>query len=276
MPEDLLSDLQAEDDSIIAKRRRARMAMDRIIGGKQRQPGWAADDTEEEGEAEQEHTLREALDKMIRKHGGRDHDPMMKELREMGDWYDSANAHRRRRRADDEEPPMVEHMGPENLGEDDEDDELYDPLRSHLREKGMDEESIEEAVKLGRDHVRRRRSNGRDRMPLRGGKFDRARFNHGRTSDDEVNEIREQMGRIEHEPGIAPGPDRERGMLVHHGLDAMDSAPTRSQRARTLARYPGLARLGNMSGHDGMAVSPADLRSSTEKRYPGLSRIGRA
>lgn len=264
LPEDLLDDLQAEDHSIVGKRRRAlKMAMD-----------------QDEGAHEHDAPLlREALDKLVRKHKARDDDPMVKELRDIADRHDRTAGDRRRRRADDEEPPMIETMPEENMSADD-----FEAFKDHLRENSkMSEDEIEQATELAKDYVRKRGANGKDRMPLRGGKFDRARFNHGRTSEDEVNEARQLRGRIEPANSFAPGPDPTRTgddpnfLVKHNGIDsAMDAAPTELQRRRFFSRFPDARRIGNMSGGSGMGVPSVDLRSSTEKRYPGLARIGRA
>ena len=106
------------------------------------------------------------------------------------------------------------------------DDEMYDPLREHLRQHGMDDDEVEPAIDVARRHVQhdsRRRMNGKDRLPLRGGRFDRARFSR----DEDSN-----------------GPIRA---TVDHGLDAQESFEK---------RWPEIARIG----HEPEA---RDLRSSS-------------
>jgi hypothetical protein len=196
------------------------------------------------------------------------------------------------RRGEDRDPPIEPPSPEQNRGEDwqmmADDDEMFDPLRDHLRQHGMDDEEVEQAIDVARRHVARdraRRSNGKDRlpqrvdvqdrsddkMPLRGGRFDRARFSrdedpnemsqiidHGldqahdarlrRRLDDpskrEIRQIHKLMERFGSEVGT--NPERYRG--------AQDGAPmTERQKVELFKFIPGLDLIGDPSA-DGPGV----------------------
>ena len=110
----------------------------------------------------------------------------------------------------------------------------YEPLRTHLRGKGFDEEEIERAIELGKDHVRRRaddkrRRVGRDVLPKSANSRDLAErgggmgghLSGGRT-DKVFDEIADNMSRIEPAWSTSTGPNSEyaRTHILDHGLDA--------------------------------------------------------
>ena len=266
LPEDLL-DLQAEDHSIGRKhRRRMRMAMD------------AEEQGESELEAERMHdkpleNMREAMDRLLRKHGV-DEEPFAEKLRMFADRADD-----RRRRAKDNLPRKIETMPEENLAsghgraDDDEPDDEYEKFRQHLQDHGLDEEAIEHAIGMAKD-MHKRGMNGRDRFPrnrVMGG-----RGGHFGGSRDEVAEIGRQMRRIESEPGISPGADPSCDFITHHGIDratAMDSAPTRRQLAKMHSMFPGMRRVADVNGCTPDVPTDIDVRSSAERMF-GIDRIG--
>ena len=105
---------------------------------------------------------------------------------------------RHRRRADDRDPP-IEHPSPRqneySAAEDDEDEDerrvSMDEFEDYLRDHGMSEDDIPEAMDMVRRHARDRaraprrngydrhaddRRNARDRLPHRAGHFEKRRF----------------------------------------------------------------------------------------------------
>lgn len=187
---------------------------------------------------------------------------------------------------DDHDPPIVHPSPRQNEG--DRRRVSYDDFRDYLTDRGFSDDEIVDAMKHARDHVRRRaddkrRRVGRDVLPRNasgaskhGGGFG-GHLSGGRDSEA-INGIRENVERIEPAFSTAVGPDTGRNAIVDHGLDrrhAMDGMPTERQRARTLGRYPHLARIGDVNGNNYTHITPADVRSSAEKKF-GLARIGRA
>jgi hypothetical protein len=166
-----------------------------------------------------------------------------------------------RRRARDSDPPIVHPsprqnvdelepmhergMGPQNMGGDDEDDDPMQGFRRHLQENSeMSEDEIDKACGLARDFVRRKRANGKDRLPGRGGHFERPRFSRdkGRDATNEIQDHLDHMKSEGPEPGIATGANYGRGDYVKRG--AMDAAvPSMKQREKTFSMFPGLARI---------------------------------
>jgi hypothetical protein len=155
-------------------------------------------------------------------------------------------------------PPKVETMPEENTDEDEfspEEEQSLQDYATDMRKRGDDAEVIDRAMRMARDFLRRHRGHADDRlpqrvdvqdkMPLRGGRFDRARFNHDEfgvepphgldSSRREINEIHRQVRRFGPEAGCRPMRASE--------MAASDQVQTMAKQARTMARYPGLARI---------------------------------
>lgn len=187
---------------------------------------------------------------------------------------------RRRARGRDHIPSAEErNVNPEQNTDDDwqmaDDDEMFDPLRAHLRGHGMSEDEVEQAIDVARRDVaqdRRRRMNGKDRlpervdvqdrsddkMPPRSGRFDRPRFSH------------DNFGTVD-----PANPDGK--FLVDHGLDAEEAFAK---------RWPEIARIGyepeprdlsrDSRRRHAMDAKPAMTEARKQKiyqRYPGLERL---
>jgi len=208
------------------------------------------------------------------------------------------------RSGEDDDPP-IERPSPEQemTAGDDEPGEEFDPLREHLRKAGLGEDEIEQACSLARDHVRRRRANGRDRhaddfLPKnrlkggRGGRFGGPR--HGQHTDDagEIETAREYMRQIDEgdrrKAADHSEEDPNNEYLIDHGMDrgrrfGRDRHRARDNFAvdeihRLLRRFePGEAGAApeRYRGASDAAPSSAD-RSRFAKRFPEVKRIGDA
>lgn len=195
------------------------------------------------------------------------------------------------REGEDRDPPIEPPSPEQNLGSD---DEMFDPLRAHLRDHGMSEDEVEQAIDVARRHVaqdRRRRMNGKDRlpervdvqdrsddkMPLRGGRFDRPRFSRdtevgnnpnqteylvdhgldgiGPRGRAALDEMRKNLARIGHEPEPRPLSGVGHGRRQRFGMDKKPSlGPTEAQVVRLHRRFPGLSLIGDPSS-DGPGIS---------------------
>jgi hypothetical protein len=158
--------------------------------------------------------------------------------------------------------PKVEQMPAENTGEDalpEEEERSLQEQAADWKRRGATDQEIERHLGFARDALRRHHRRAQDRLPARidiqDGK-DRMPLNHLdannhspmtgvappqgldssiNSSRREINEIHRQLKRFGFaEAGCAP--ERYRG--------AQDAVPTMARRARTEARYPGLARIG--------------------------------
>ena len=176
-----------------------------------------------------------------------------------------------RARGRDTDPPIVHPEAEQNRGSG-ADEELTEEEERSLqasaadwKRRGVTDADIDRALRMARDHVRRNRRNADDRlprrgsvqdhqtddkMPLRGGRFDRPRFSRdefgvepphgldrvGRDRDAElINGNRELMSRISHEPEAS---DRRR-----HAMDSKAVAMTEAQKERMFKRFPEMRRL---------------------------------
>ena len=245
------------------------------------------DEAQSEGERAEESlydkpltSLRSAVDKLVGKHSARDDDPMVQELRQIAERHDRA-ASDRRKRGRDSLPPKIKTMPDENLGDDD-----YEPLREHLREAELDDEAIERAVELGRDHVRRRSANGharvsRDVLPRNasmsskhGGGFG-GHLSGGRARDESPEERTQR--------------EAASGAIIDHGLDkrswgAHDGLGEVSQIRTLLKRFgPGEAgarpdryRDIAMDGNRRRLGASEAQKARLYKLVPGLALIGSA
>jgi hypothetical protein len=206
-----------------------------------------------------------------------------------------------RRSSKDSIEPKIEEMQEEVLGaSDDEDDELYDPLREHLRKNGLDEESVERACELAKDHVRRRRSNGHDRhaddfLPKNhlgrsgpGGRFAGPRDSQHASGESDVAASREYMRQIYEEGDRRAvdeaweNPNGSMEAIVDPGLDARRRRGGRDRQAvdsiHRLAR-----RFGNEAGcrpdrsrSTSDAAPSSAVRARFANRFADVKRIGDA
>ena len=191
---------------------------------------------------------------------------------------------------DPPEHPASLQRGPA-WAEDDEDDDGFERFRSHLREQGLDEAAIERAVELGRDHMHRRGTNGRDRhhaddrFPQRAHRSpiadpdkeahdlepdgSEAEFltDHGLDSKrgardrdhDVLDEIQKLMARIEREPEPRElTGDRRR----RHAMDSK-SGMTERQKAELFRLFPDMARIGDPSS-DGASIIDGTYKNRFE------------
>jgi hypothetical protein len=144
--------------------------------------------------------------------------------------------------------------GPWREGEDDDIPDFADFARD-LKKKGMSRDQIEKAVGLARDHFRRQRAGGRDRLPGRGGHFEKSRFDR---SDQAADEIHELLKRFETGgSGHDYAPDRDRF--------AYDAAPmTERQKDDLFRMFPDMARIGDVFEGDGPSIRDGTYKSRYE------------
>jgi hypothetical protein len=112
-----------------------------------------------------------------------------------------------RREAGDNIPEKVESMPRENLsaGGDEDDDPRLEPFSDHLRDKGMSEDEIDHAMRLARDHLKRKQANGFDRIPasaISGGMG--GHLSRRGKGNAELRQMREHMDRISAMNGHVP------------------------------------------------------------------------
>jgi hypothetical protein len=146
----------------------------------------------------------------------------------------------RRKATPDEIEPMTETMPAQNMGAaDDEHDDGLEPFRDRLRDHGLSEDEVEHATRLARDHLRRKRANGRDRLPIPAAHGGFGGHLSGRSKDANLRKARDRMAKIESEPSD----DRRLSMDERPAL-----APSRQQRAAFHARFPGSEKLLDLAG----------------------------
>ena len=172
-----------------------------------------------------------------------------------GTWREGADKFGLRSSSRDNIPPKIETNEEDLSRDEDLSEEEERALQEHaakMREEGMDSRVIDSAMRMARDVLRRQRQ-GHDRFPMRhhGDPWaDRGSEAHdfelnspevgrgvappqGLDSRQEIREIRRQLKRFGPEVGCAP--ERYRG--------AQGAVPTMARKAKTEARYPGMARI---------------------------------
>jgi hypothetical protein len=148
--------------------------------------------------------------------------------------------------------------GPWRAGEDDDIPLDFEDFAKDLRRRGLSHDDITKAISLAKDHLRRKRANGRDRFPLRGhngpivDRGGQARDGRPDRSDREIAQIHKLMARFEPEAGYSP--DRNR----------FYAEPTERQKADAFRRIPDLARIGSSESGDGTAIRDGTYRSRYE------------
>ena len=182
-----------------------------------------------------------------------------------------------RRHSDDSIPEKVETNW-EDLSKDDDllSEEEERSLAEHaaqMRERGEDSRVIDHAMRMARDVLRRQRGHADDRlprrvsvddhhtddrMPLRGGRFARARFSH------------DNFGTVD-----PANPDGR--FLVDHGLDAMDSSRREIVAIHQLLKRFGPGEAGccpdrNRFATDSKPLTKAETADLYE-RIPELARL---
>ena len=177
-----------------------------------------------------------------------------------------ASEDRRRARGRDTDPPIVRPSPEQNRGpgtaEDDERDAHEDFVVDFLRERGFGEDAIKTAVDdyhkaKGRDRLPERvnvRDDGKDRIPLRGGKFGRPRFgrdneaenpnmrivDHGLDAEESFEKRWPEVARVERDYEAR---DLSRDSRRRHAMDSKAVVMTEARKRGFFQRYPGAERL---------------------------------
>ena len=185
---------------------------------------------------------------------------------------------RRHARGRDTDPPIVHPASEQNRGRGPgtaEDEELTEEEERSLqasaadwKKKGATDEEIERNLDFARDALRRHRGragdvlpkrvdvqDGKDRMPLRGGKFNRPRFTHDEFEVENPNEGK---------------------FLVDHGLDAMDGSRWEIKIHELLKRFgpeAGCCPDRNRFATDSKPLTK-EQTAELHKLIPGLALIG--
>jgi hypothetical protein len=184
---------------------------------------------------------------------------------------------------EDEGPPIERPSPLQNMADD---DEMYDPLREHLRNHGMSEDEVEQAIEVARRHVaqdrRRRSSNGHDkhaddRFPKRG---------RGDPLIDRGTEATDNFGTVNpanpDEPFLARhGLDRRGGGALDHAIAAIDEEHRLASRIviepeiRPLDKMP-YDRRSRRHAMDSKPGMTEQQKAELFKLIPGLDLVGDA
>jgi hypothetical protein len=136
-----------------------------------------------------------------------------------------------------------------------EDDNLFADFANDLRKRGLGRDQITKAIGLAKDYLRRKGGAGHDRLPPRGGHFEKSRFDRSDQAADEIHELLKRF-----EPGGAGhdyAPDRDRF--------AYDAAPMTERQKNDLFRmFPDMARIGDVFEGDGPSIRDGTYKSRYE------------
>lgn len=180
----------------------------------------------------------------------------------------------------DTDPPIVRPSPQQNetssaAGGDDDPDDEYSDFAGYLRDAGVDEEAINGAIdahRRSRAMDRRRKANGRDKVPSRGGHFERPRFTRDEfpTPQEIVAKEAEQW-------------DGHASEIIDHGLDAALRHGGRDRREIAAVRKL-LKRFGPEAGAeperyrgaaDGERLRPTERQKERLHRLiPSINLIG--